>query len=286
MANNRIKKSSPLLTTQGKRLALLGAGALAALALAFAAGVGYGQQRGEKSPAAALAGDPLAALDAPPRGEDPGAAPGAAAEPVKDASASPSDFSFHQALDAPRPGGQPAGATAEKPARVAALPASTPKQGPVLTSSVAGLARDGGAPTSAPPAEAERAPARSPAAPPSPAAPGAAANRPPPGPKLPAASPAQKPKPPRLVASAAKPAPRPEAIPAGAFSVQVGAAQSVDDAQRIAARFKTHRPHIVASDVEGKGRWYRVRLGVFSTRADAARFLRETGVKGFVTAAR
>jgi len=77
-----------------------------------------------------------------------------------------------------------------------------------------------------------------------------------------------------------------EAIPAGAFSVQVGSAPTLEDAQRLAARFKAHHPHIVASDVEGKGRWYRVRLGVFSTRADAARFQREAGVKGYVTASR
>ncbi|HEX8908843.1 MAG TPA: SPOR domain-containing protein, partial [Anaeromyxobacteraceae bacterium] len=69
-------------------------------------------------------------------------------------------------------------------------------------------------------------------------------------------------------------------------SVQVGASQSLEEAQRIAAKFKAHHPHIVSSEVGAKGRWYRVRLGVFTTRADAGRYLRDSGLKGFVTASR
>lgn len=288
MANNRIKKSTPLLTTQGKRLALAGAGGLALLALAFAAGVGYGKQLGEKS-AVPLAADPLAALDAPPRSDDPGAAP-APGEPVKEAAAAPADFSFHQALTDARPGA----ARPSDDGRAASIAPPAQKQ-PVLTAGVAGAGRDGGAP--APATDLAPTPATASAAPRTAAAPanGRAGAAPGSGPTAAARAPAPAAPSParaRLVASARAPEPKPTGlagagpIPAGAFSVQVGASQSLEEAQRIAARFKGRHPHIVSSEVSGKGRWYRVRLGVFSSRADAGRYLRDSGLKGFVTAAR
>ncbi|BDG07829.1 SPOR domain-containing protein [Anaeromyxobacter paludicola] len=291
MANTRIRKPSPLLTSQGKRLAGLGAGALLALCLAFGAGVAWGRQAGARAAGAAIQPD-LSSLDVPARAEETG--PG---EPVKEASASPTDFSFHQPLAAPP-------AAPAEPPRVATLPPPAAK-GPVLTSSVAGADRDGGKPDAAPAPAPALAPAPAAVQPP-PALAAAPSEKPAPRPARPSDAAAQAPKPsaptakpaapgekpaPRLAvadrARAPKPAaPAAETIPAGAFSVQVGAASSLADAQHIAARFKKHHPHIVASDVEGKGRWYRVRLGVFPTRAEAARFQRSAGLQGYVTASR
>lgn len=125
------------------------------------------------------------------------------------------------------------------------------------------------------PAEPAPAPAR-PAAPPVAAAPAAPA-------------PAQHPAPPSAPPAVAAPAP---ALPAArpgpaAFTIQVGASQDRAEADRLADRYRAHRPRVVEAVVPGKGRWYRVKLGAFETRADAERYLsdlaRETGAKGFVT---
>jgi cell division septation protein DedD len=74
------------------------------------------------------------------------------------------------------------------------------------------------------------------------------------------------------------------------WSVQVGAAQTELDARRIAARFAAEGARVVTADVPGKGRWYRVKIGRYPTRAEAERRLEELatdpGVKGFVTDAR
>ncbi len=127
--------------------------------------------------------------------------------------------------------------------------------------------------------------------------------RPPPKPAAKAATPVPAPTvaPPPVPAAAPAPAPppAPEKVPVltgrpmpappgdhGAFSIQVGASQDLGEAQRILDRFKGHRGRIVAAEIPGKGRWYRVRLGSFAAKPDAERFLqdlaRETGVKGFV----
>jgi DedD protein len=98
--------------------------------------------------------------------------------------------------------------------------------------------------------------------------------------------------PPKPIA-AVPPAPKPAvaAAPAGkgAWVVQVGSTQDRTEAERIAARFATRAPRVVAADVPGKGRWYRVRLGSFETREAADRYLRDlergTGAKGFVATA-
>lgn len=85
------------------------------------------------------------------------------------------------------------------------------------------------------------------------------------------------------------PAPKPRPPPAAepAFAVQVGASQDPAEAARIAEKFKAQRARVVAADIPGKGRWYRVRVGAFEDRASAEAYLRdlvrETGVKGFVT---
>lgn len=120
------------------------------------------------------------------------------------------------------------------------------------------------------PAEPRPAPAPArPAAPAPPAAAPPAAQAPPPAPAAAAPAPA-----------AASPGP-------AAFAVQVGASQDRAEADRLAERYRAHRPRVVVAVVPGKGRWYRVKLGSFETRADADRYLqdlvRETGAKGFVT---
>ncbi|HEU4384461.1 MAG TPA: SPOR domain-containing protein [Anaeromyxobacteraceae bacterium] len=115
----------------------------------------------------------------------------------------------------------------------------------------------------------------------------------------PARAPAAEPRPapaapsPPSQRAEASPAPRelpaaPAAgAPAGAFAVQVGASQDRAEADRIAEKYRSHRPRVVEAVVPGKGRWYRVRLGAFETRSEADRYLldlsRETGAKGFVT---
>jgi cell division protein FtsN len=87
---------------------------------------------------------------------------------------------------------------------------------------------------------------------------------------------------PVVLASAAKES-------AGEFVIQIGASSNRSDADRIAKRFASRGARVVAADVDGK-RWYRVRLATYGTRSEAERALsrlsRETGVRGFVTAAR
>ncbi len=74
------------------------------------------------------------------------------------------------------------------------------------------------------------------------------------------------------------------------FTIQIGATQQRSEADRIAARYRSLRPRVEAAEVQGKGRWYRVRVGSFDTRDAADRYRRdvsrETGVTGFVTASR
>jgi len=95
-------------------------------------------------------------------------------------------------------------------------------------------------------------------------------------------------------AAAAHPAPKvPEATSAtGAFTLQLGASPSRDDAERQASRLreKGYAPYIVAAEVPGKGTWYRVRMGSFPTKDAATRYLqdfkRETQGEAFVASTR
>lgn len=74
----------------------------------------------------------------------------------------------------------------------------------------------------------------------------------------------------------------------GAFAVQVAASQNRVEAEAQVARLKAkgYAPYIVSATVPGKGTWYRVRLGSFSSREDASRYLddfrRETRLDAFV----
>jgi DedD protein len=136
-----------------------------------------------------------------------------------------------------------------------------------------------------------------PAAPP-PSAPQSAPTTPPPAvvqaaSTPPAAAPAPAApatKPPEEKAEVQARAAKPPPAGTGAFTIQIGATQQRPEADRIAARYRSLRPRVEAADVQGKGRWYRVRVGSFETREAAERYrkdvARETGVPGFVTASR
>jgi cell division septation protein DedD len=139
------------------------------------------------------------------------------------------------------------------------------------------------APAPAPPARAEPAPVPSSLAP--------AAEKPPARPLPPGPAEAgPRPDPVAAALARARAAAPPGGDGEGEWSIQVGAAQNEFEARRIAARFAAEGARVVAADLPGKGRWYRVKVGRFATRAEAERRLeelsRQAGVKGFVTDAR
>ncbi|MDF1563376.1 MAG: SPOR domain-containing protein [Deltaproteobacteria bacterium] len=93
------------------------------------------------------------------------------------------------------------------------------------------------------------------------------------------------------VAALAKPAAKPEAEPKAVektavatakaatdaasetrFSVQVASSQKEADVTRLAARIKEagYEATIVPAEIPGRGRWYRLRVGSFASREDAA----------------
>ena len=82
-----------------------------------------------------------------------------------------------------------------------------------------------------------------------------------------------------------------ESAPASFFTVQVRATQSMDDANHFLGKLKADGFHafVTEVDIEGKGHWYRVRVGKFDTRPKAEKYLsdfkRETHLQAFVTAA-
>ncbi|RKI74779.1 SPOR domain-containing protein [Corallococcus sp. AB049A] len=83
--------------------------------------------------------------------------------------------------------------------------------------------------------------------------------------------------------------PRPsEAVKGGAFTLQLSAFQSRQDADRFAARLRDrgYAPYILAAEVPGKGTWYRVRMGSFASKEAAGRYLtdfkRETQLDAYV----
>lgn len=82
-----------------------------------------------------------------------------------------------------------------------------------------------------------------------------------------------------------------EAVPGGAFTLQLSAFQTREEADRFVARLRDrgYAPYIVAAEVAGKGTWYRVRMGSFPSRDAASRYLadfkRETQLDAFVAGA-
>ncbi len=96
------------------------------------------------------------------------------------------------------------------------------------------------------------------------------------------------------VARPSRPARRPAAAAAahavaGHYTIQVGSVPQRAAAERLARRLAARKPRIVAADVPGRGRWYRVQVGAFETRELARRQLSalgRSGIQGVVVAAR
>jgi DedD protein len=132
------------------------------------------------------------------------------------------------------------------------------------------------------------------AAKPSPAAPAAPVARPPA--PAPAGKVEQEPTPTRTTtpagglkeAIARATQPPAEAVKGGAFTLQISAFQSREEADRFAARLRDrgYAPYILAAEVPSKGTWYRVRMGSFPSKDAASRYLadfkRETQLNAFV----
>ena len=82
-----------------------------------------------------------------------------------------------------------------------------------------------------------------------------------------------------------------EAKAGGAWTLQLSASQSKDEADKFAARVreKGYAPFIVRAEVPGRGTWYRVRMGSFPTKEAASRYLqdfkRETSIDAFIASA-
>ncbi len=248
---NRLKEKFQL-SLDGRQVASVVVGALVILGAVFILGLNVGRQLGERERVARQPSDPLAALDTPPPSADAGEAP---------------KLSYHEALtkseppraQAPRPTPvpprAPAPATVQGSAAAPAPPASPSARAAVEGAGPAIAMR-------APPPSAPSPPEVATAHPPPHAAPQDSASE---GASGGAALESQK----------------------ASFAIQVGATQDIGEAQRIADRFKNHKPRIVSADIPGRGRWYRVKVGAFGTRPEAERYLadlaRETSARGFVT---
>ena len=91
--------------------------------------------------------------------------------------------------------------------------------------------------------------------------------------------------------AAVEKSPRDSASPPVAFTLQLSASQAREDADRFAGKLRAqgYQPYIVESDLKDRGRWYRVRMGKFSSKEAAAKFRddfhRETRLDAFVTLA-
>ena len=103
-----------------------------------------------------------------------------------------------------------------------------------------------------------------------------------------AAKPATPPAPKAAVTTAAAKAPSaPAHTPGkGNFLLQLSSFQDRAEADAFARRFSSQNAYVVASEVPGKGLWYRVRVGSYGTMKDAAAaktaFEREHGVIAYV----
>lgn len=81
----------------------------------------------------------------------------------------------------------------------------------------------------------------------------------------------------------------PEPLADSPWSLQMASYQDRAEAERFAAglRDKGYAPYVVSADVAGKGTWYRVKVGRFSTKEAANRYLadfkRETQMSAIVT---
>lgn len=271
MAGNRPARERFDFSLDSRQVAGITLGSLGALALAFLLGLWLGQRVPDRPAAIVPRAEPVPA--APAKGLD------AIDQALRPDGGEPAGGdTFHDKLTRPSPPpdqlppvpkGQ-AAAPVPSPAKPAA-PASLPVAAAASTTAAAAPAGPSGAS-------------------------GPAADAPPKGAPPP---PSAKPVPPKAPAPTARPAAPPaKAVPPaapkapagkGAFTVQVGSTQDRFEAERIATRFASRGARVTSADVPGKGRWYRVRIGAFETKDDAARYLRDleksTGTKGFVAPA-
>jgi hypothetical protein len=113
--------------------------------------------------------------------------------------------------------------------------------------------------------------------------------RPAPGPKTVAAEPHDSPARPSAPPKAESPKPAPAVAPAkklalaapppppasdagkgkGRFTLQLGSFPDRAEAEAFAKRFSAQSSYVVASDIPGKGTWYRVRVGDYASAKDA-----------------
>jgi DedD protein len=85
------------------------------------------------------------------------------------------------------------------------------------------------------------------------------------------------------------PAPQEETAPkGGSYTLQLAASPTRAEADRHVAKLrgKGYAPYVVAAELPGKGTWYRVRMGSFTSKEAAEKFLadfrRETQLTAFV----
>ncbi|KFE70384.1 SPOR domain-containing protein [Hyalangium minutum] len=195
---------------------------------------------------------------------------------------------------APAAAAAPAPATKPAPAAAAEKPAEKPVEKPETAYSAADEELAALAAAKRPQAAAEKpAPAATPA--PKPAS--TTASAPVAAPKPTAGAVAEETVPTRTTTPAggglkeaiARATQRPtETAPGGAFTLQLSAFQTREEADRFAGRLRDrgYAPYIVTAEVPNKGTWYRVRMGSFPSKDAATRYLtdfkRETQLDAFV----
>jgi cell division septation protein DedD len=233
-----------------KKVAVVLAGSLVLIGAAFALGSSYGS-KAVHAPAASGAKDPLARLDEP------------LAAPPRDEVA----LGAHEALTASRADSLPVvKPVAETPTPPAADPlaAAAPTLGVNLTPTPTSTS------TSTPTATSTRTPGPTP---------------------RPAATPSVRPE-----RSAAKakgelaraPKGKPAVVAAArhGYTIQVASVAHKADAEKVARRYQARHSRVVAADVPGKGRMWRVQVGSYPTRDAASRSLAALGAHGYITAMR
>ncbi|MFL5271107.1 MAG: SPOR domain-containing protein, partial [Anaeromyxobacteraceae bacterium] len=70
------------------------------------------------------------------------------------------------------------------------------------------------------------------------------------------------------------------------YTIQVASVAHRVDAEKVARRYQARHPRVVAADVPGKGRVWRVQVGSYPTRDAASRSLAALGAHGYITAMR
>lgn len=83
-------------------------------------------------------------------------------------------------------------------------------------------------------------------------------------------------KPPAAPKTDSGPKPAPASV-SGHFTVQVASVQDIKGAEKMVAglRAKGYQAYQIRSDIDGKGVWYRIRVGGFEDRGDAEKMLKK-----------